>query len=1138
MQLSFSKAVNFSLIVSKTDETCRSNGSLTFSVLGTAPGTTIVYNIYVLPNTSTPVATVSTNTYSGLAAGNYRIIATATAAGVFTTQQQDITILNQIIPLNYQITSQNVICGNDGKMTINVRSGTAVSYEIISGPIIRPLQNSNVFSNLTAGQYTVRVFDDCGEGVVQTNTISTVTPNIVISNVGSGNPVGCSLIPVNFTINPTNPAPATSSVAFPLQVQIKVFPPAGGSPIIYNQLVNSAIQPLSISENVVFYNNQPYLFDIKITDNCGNIYVSNNHLINKSITASTTIFNPNCTGATVLFANISELTVTAAPAAYPFTVPYNLTSEINSTNGAALNLPIGSYIFSAINSCGIAQIFTIDVSPTVLIPALSITQNCGIAKLSLTNVYSVLMTSAPANYSYTTPHDFTNLIATNNVLTLTDVPNGFYSFIITNSCGTTSVLSTTVNISTVLQPAPVVIEGCTNGFGGVLIAGNFSVVKVISAPNTYVPSVPHDVSNLINGIYNHFVMDNLPAGNYTIQTTLTCGTAFNVPVTINGYSELNNTSIVPLCGAFNINLQYSSNNNPYQYWLQKLNPVTNQWVHPLTGVAFTTNYSTTTAIPLTNNAINYNFAFVGTFRIVGISQIYLQGNRLFYFQDCAKDIMQFSFFNQPKINDVYTFSCTNGSYDTVVDADGIAPLVYRITQKNGQAFVIQNGNSNTFLRLAPASYNFQVEDACGNILNIPYDIPRPTQFVLTPSSFCAGNNGSLTLPNFPFLQYQWWKDNNTSTILSTTSSLQFTPFNISQTGVYHVRVSYPSNPLLCINSVISYTITGTGNFPNSGTGTTTNYCGNQGIIDLFTKLAGSYDSGGTWTEVTSSSTLLNNLWNSTAVPSGTYRFKYKVIAACGSIAESFVNITINPIPATPIATSNATVCVGQSINLSASTVPSATYSWTGPNGFTSNLQNPTINTATLLNAGTYSVKASINGCDSAQSTVVISVTLVPQFEISASCVSNRMTAIVRPIANSFNPNTAIYNWTGPNGFLAAGNPIDITAAAKGLYSLTVIDAGCGTTNSIDILYTACQIPKGVSANNDGRNDAFDLSGFGNIPNLKIYNRYGKIVFDYNNYTNQWHGQDSNNNQLPDATYYYYLKLDSGQQKTGWVYLAH
>ena len=88
-------------------------------------------------------------------------------------------------------------------------------------------------------------------------------------------------------------------------------------------------------------------------------------------------------------------------------------------------------------------------------------------------------------------------------------------------------------------------------------------------------------------------------------------------------------------------------------------------------------------------------------------------------------------------------------------------------------------------------------------------------------------------------------------------------------------------------------------------------------------------------------------------------------------------------PAAPAAGSDSPVCAGGSLHLTASTIPGATYSWTGPNGFTSSLQNPVIAGADASTAGTYSVTASAAGCSSTVSSV--EVTVVGEGSTCAGC---------------------------------------------------------------------------------------------------------------------------------------------------------
>lgn len=79
--------------------------------------------------------------------------------------------------------------------------------------------------------------------------------------------------------------------------------------------------------------------------------------------------------------------------------------------------------------------------------------------------------------------------------------------------------------------------------------------------------------------------------------------------------------------------------------------------------------------------------------------------------------------------------------------------------------------------------------------------------------------------------------------------------------------------------------------------------------------------------------------------------------------------------------SNSPVCVGETINLWADDFAGATYAWTGPNGWTSNQQNPTILNANMNHAGTYSLVITVNGSQSQpiSTVVVVNATPIPAF---------------------------------------------------------------------------------------------------------------------------------------------------------------
>jgi len=90
-------------------------------------------------------------------------------------------------------------------------------------------------------------------------------------------------------------------------------------------------------------------------------------------------------------------------------------------------------------------------------------------------------------------------------------------------------------------------------------------------------------------------------------------------------------------------------------------------------------------------------------------------------------------------------------------------------------------------------------------------------------------------------------------------------------------------------------------------------------------------------------------------------------------------LTVGTAP--PVASNNGPICAGQTLQITA-TGPAGSYSWTGPNGFTSTLQNPQIPSATVAANGTYSVTVTAGGCASAPATTTASVTAPPTATVS------------------------------------------------------------------------------------------------------------------------------------------------------------
>ncbi|MCF7834823.1 T9SS type A sorting domain-containing protein [Candidatus Gracilibacteria bacterium] len=185
----------------------------------------------------------------------------------------------------------------------------------------------------------------------------------------------------------------------------------------------------------------------------------------------------------------------------------------------------------------------------------------------------------------------------------------------------------------------------------------------------------------------------------------------------------------------------------------------------------------------------------------------------------------------------------------------------------------------------------------------------------------------------------------------------------------------------------------------------------------------------------------------TVSPSVTTTYSVIITGTNGcSITLSSV-VTVNPLPTFTSIGSNSPLCEGSTLNLYATANTGSTYDWTGPNSFTSNLQNPSISNVTILNAGNYTVTATLNGCTASTSTGVV-INTPPTLTVSgSSSVCSGSTIYL--FANGSSGST--YSWTGPNGFSSSlQNPIISNASTvnSGWYVATATLNTCSSQDSI------------------------------------------------------------------------------------------
>ncbi|MEE1896730.1 gliding motility-associated C-terminal domain-containing protein [Flavobacterium rakeshii] len=1060
----FAQLPSFTVSATATPQACLGNGSISLTVSGTNPSATIDYAVYLLPDTTNAVANTTSSTINSLEDGDYLIIATQSLGGESNTASTNITIADETEELSYSIAGTNIYCGNDGVLLINVVSGSGpFTYEIMSGPVTFPEQASNVFNNLPPGTYQVRVHDACGDADVVTHQLITAQPGFYMEDPGLDYTVLPSCDTVNIGFLYTNGG-SNTEVFFPLVFQFTVYPPGGGAPIIVTENVASG-DPTGINAlttEIPFYNDQEYTYDIQITDKCGNVFNHDDVEVDDTINFALFDNNLGCeefimTIAPSLYMPPFQVTFLSAPAGF---VPANFNpshptfSTPEAVYGSFSNpLPMGSYSVQVTDACGNSVVqdieltnegepsFLTSVNPTTCLGQIDIAFDARV-------LVGAEIIAAPDAYPNALPDDVSEFISDTGVL-LTHMPIGTYTIVVTDACGddyTLEIEITPSGADTGLTFDQ--LPGCALGYGSVkfFISGNnIATAEITSAPATFTETLPYDISfNVSDG---QVYMNSLPAGNYTFTTIDNCGIEHVDSVLIEGYEDnLENIDIIPYCGSFDLQFSHTANSNfAVSYWLQKYDEATDMWGHPLTGSAYTEGGQPngTNSKLIDNDDPNLNLPYLGHFRIIRVFFVYSNG--MAPTTRCVSTIHEFDFDGQPKIVDIYSLPCGNDGMYVAVEAEGIAPLQYSITQPT----VIDNGTDNVFASLTSGTYNFRVTDACGNFRNVQMDISDLEQVEIIGTGLCDGAEGQLAVSQFSFFTYEWWKEGAPNTILSTANLLDFTPFNSdTDAGTYYVKMT-STGGIEC-EQVLEYVVE-PASAANAGDDDTVTYCNDEQPVNLSDFLSNPHDEGGTWTDVSGSGALSGDTLTTAGLAAGTYQFRYRVTDMCDNMDEAIIIVELRNIPDAPEADPVAAVCEGENVQLSATTVPNATYEWIGPDNFSSTDQNPMLTGAGMTANGTYQVRVLVDGCTSSFASVDVGIKESPDFTINGdTSLCEGQSGLLNVAPSNFDENAVTYQWYYESDLLDGVDAATIEIFEVGQYHVEVNNDGCVSEEVIQV----------------------------------------------------------------------------------------
>lgn len=359
----------------------------------------------------------------------------------------------------------------------------------------------------------------------------------------------------------------------------------------------------------------------------------------------------------------------------------------------------------------------------------------------------------------------------------------------------------------------------------------------------------------------------------------------------------------------------------------------------------------------------------------------------------------------------------------------------------GYSYAWSNGETSPSISsLQPGNYSLTVTDANNCTYAHPaITIEPPVQpvAVATAPFVLTCNSPSMTLSGAgttlgPEYSYVW--TTTTGQIISGANTLNNCV--VGQPGSYELFV---------FNTQTNCSATATTLVSANQTPPTAS-AGGPGVLTCTAnqvQLAGSGSTGSNfnilWTTQGGNIVSGATTFNPTVNQGGTYTMTI-TNSANGCTESSSTTVLANTAQPNVSANGGQVTCSSSSVQLAGnSTTPGVTYAWTGPGGFTSTAQNPTVSTQ-----GTYilTVTNPSNNCTATDDAEVQANTAPPQASAQGGTI-NCSNASVTLSGSSTTPGVT-YEWTGPNNFTAnSQNPV---VSEQGNYILTVTAPnGCDET---------------------------------------------------------------------------------------------
>lgn len=795
----------------------------------------------------------------------------------------------------------------------------------------------------------------------------------------------------------------------------------------------------------------PGTYTFLVTDECGieHPVEADVDLLNGG-TILTTLQRPGCEPGygSVRIANdigLSGFIITAAPAAFPETLPYDASANIDIDGRFYMNsLPAGTYTITAINDCGIPIITTFTVTGyEILVDEIEIIPHCGSFDIDLKHTSNGSYVQGFYLQKYNAVDDvwehpqtgvnymeggqansINSIVLANNTINLSYAYTGHFRVLKTFFVYDNGSIANTRCVQTLytfdFDGGPKITDAysfpCADGLTEVVI-----IVEGVP-PFTYeITSKDNVPFNINNGESNLFT--GLESAIYNFKVTDACGFVRNTQFDIDAL------------GVVEIQAEGFCEGQDSKLFVEEFSFLEYKWYE--------------------QGAPNVVLSTTGTLNFPAYNSVTQAGNYILSITtdnplSCMNQELSFSLLENTQPNagfDSIVPFCNDGIAINLEDYLGQGIVTTGEWEDLDATGMLTNSTLSTS-GLPEGSYQFKytVTGLCNlideAILTLEVKAIPQAPVIGSNTPLCEGSDIQFSAAAVAGATYQWVGPNG---FTSTEQSPLLPDVSVDAQGMYTLLVTVNE----CTSPVATLEIT-INAAPKAGEDAIVPLCNEGDVLNLTDYLTGAFDNGGVWEDIDGTGALNGNAFATAGVAAGTYQFRYTVENICNVIDESIMTVQLKDIPQAPTVSGVAPVCEGTDVQLSATAVADATYQWTGPDGFSSDEQNPLIAAAGTDANGEYSLAVTVNGCTSASATVPVIVNAVPQFVVEGNTVlCEDQTSVLSVIPGNFNGAAAEYTWYFEGGELAETSA-NIQIVQIGTYEVTVNNSDCITSREIEV----------------------------------------------------------------------------------------